>query len=67
MLRSILVVNIEVSKTLKMIKEKYLGLNKKDKNYLELLTKANAIRNAKFIKPITREVAKKYVNELIIR
>ena len=51
----------------KMIKEKYLGLNKKDKNYLELLTKANAIKNAKFIKPITREVAEKYVNELIIR
>ena len=51
----------------KMIKEKYLGLNKKDKNYLELLTKANAIRNAKFIKPISREVAEKYVNELIIK
>lgn len=51
----------------KMIEEGYLGLPKKGDHHLHLLTKANAIRNAKFIKPISREIAVKYVDELIER
>ena len=51
----------------KMIEEGYLGLKKKGDDHLELLTKANAIRNTKFIKPISREIALKYVDELIER
>ena len=50
-----------------MIKEEYFERDKKDKNYLNIKTKANAIRNAKFIKPITKVVAEKYVQELIER
>ena len=49
----------------RMIEDGYLAKQKNEDSYLELLTKANAIRNAKFIKPITREIAKKYVDELI--
>lgn len=48
-----------------MLKQGYLGKKKNEDGYLELLTKANAIRNTKFIKPITREIAVKYVDELI--
>lgn len=50
-----------------MIKEGYLALRKEGDDYLEFLIKANSIRNAKFIKPILRKVADKYVNELIER
>ena len=48
-----------------MLEQGYLGKKKNEDGYLELLTKANAIRNTKFIKPITREIAVKYVDELI--
>ena len=48
-----------------MLEQGYLGKKKNEDGYLELLTKANAIRNAKFIKPITREIAERYVHELI--
>lgn len=50
-----------------MIKEEYFEKDKTDNNYLNIKTKANAIRNAKFIKPITKVVAEKYVQELIER
>ena len=50
-----------------MIKEEYFEKDKTDDNYLNIKTKANAIRNAKFIKPITKVVAEKYVQELIER
>ena len=49
----------------RMIEDGYLAKQKNEDDYLELLTKANAIRNAKFIKPITREIAEQYVHELI--
>ena len=51
----------------KMIEEGYLALDKKGDDHLHFLTKANAIRNTKFIKPISREIAVKYVDELIDR
>lgn len=50
-----------------MIKEGYLALRKEGDDHLEFLIKANSIRNAKFIKPIIRKIADKYVNELIER
>lgn len=50
-----------------MIKEGYLALRKEGDEYLEFLIKANSIRNAKFIKPILRKIADKYVYELIER
>ena len=49
-----------------MVKEGYFS--KTDyKDELKFLIKGNAIRNAKFVKPITKKVAQKYVEELIER
>ena len=50
-----------------MIKEGYFAQTEYDKDELEFLMKGNAIRNAKFIKPILKKVAQKYVDELIER
>ena len=50
-----------------MIKERYFAQTKYDKDELQFLIKGNAIRNAKFIKPITKKVAQKYIDELIER
>ena len=47
-------------------KEEYFEKDKTDDNYLNIKTKANAIRNAKFIKPITKVVAEKYSEERMI-
>ncbi len=49
-----------------MIKEKYF-IKTDYKDELQFLIKGNAFRNLKFIKPITKKVAQKYVEELIDR
>lgn len=52
-----------------MIDEQLVGKNKKDDKdeYLYLMTKAQAIKNAKFVKPIPRNKADQLVKELLDR
>ena len=55
-----------------MIKDKIIGLMESheedgDVKFYEILTKGHAIKNARFLKPITKEKADKMIEELIER
>ena len=47
-----------------MVKQGYFSKTD-DKDELQFLIKGNAIRNAKFVKPITKKVAQKYGYKLV--